>query len=134
MKHRLLFLCTGNSCRSQMAEGFARHYGSDVLEVYSAGTNPACEINPNALTVMKEAGVDISSQYPKLLDDIPYEIDILIKMGCGVVCPFMPNKHEEDWGLEDPVEKSITEFRKTKDIIKERVLRLIEKVRGQELP
>lgn len=134
MKIKVAFVCTGNSCRSQMAEGFARHYGSDVLQVYSAGTNPASEINQNTLAVMKEAGVDISSQYPKLLDDIPYEIDILIKMGCGVVCPFLPNRHQEDWGLEDPVGKSIEEFKKVRDIIKVKVMELIERVKKQELP
>lgn len=134
MKVKVAFVCTGNSCRSQMAEGFARHFGSDVLEIYSAGTHPANEINPYAIAVMKEAGVDLSSQYPKLLDDIPFEMDILIKMGCGVVCPFLPNKHEEDWGLEDPVGKSIEEFRKTRDIIKEKVIQLIEKVKKAELP
>lgn len=133
MKIKVAFVCTGNSCRSQMAEGFARHFGNDVLEVYSAGTNPASEINPNALAVMKEAGVDISSQYPKLLDDIPYKIDILIKMGCGVVCPFLPNRHEEDWGLEDPVGKPIEEFRKTRDIIKANVLKMIEKIGRHEI-
>lgn len=133
MKLKVAFVCTGNSCRSQMAEGFARHLGSDALEIYSAGTHPASEINPNAKAVMKEAGVDIGNQYPKLLDDIPYEMDILIKMGCGVVCPFLPNKYEEDWGLEDPVGKPVDEFRKTRDIIKDKVIGLIDKVKKNEL-
>jgi arsenate reductase (thioredoxin) len=82
---------------------------------------------------MKEAGVDISSQYPKTLDNMPFEMDILIKMGCGVVCPFVPNKYEEDWGLEDPVGKPIEEFRKTRDIIKSKAQELIEKVRRGEI-
>lgn len=134
MKIKVAFVCTGNSCRSQMAEGLARYYGSEVLEIYSAGTHPATEINPSAISVMKEAGVDISDQYPKLLDDIPFEMDILIKMGCGVICPFLPNKHEEDWGLEDPVGKPVEEFRITRDIIKNKVLELVEKVKEQEIP
>lgn len=112
-----------------MAEGFARQYGSDVLEVYSAGTHPVDRVNPQAAEVMKEAGVDLSSQYPKLLEDIPPELDILIKMGCGVVCPFLPNKHEEDWGLEDPAGKPLDEFRKTRDVIKGKVLKLIDDIR-----
>ena len=128
MKLRVGFVCTGNSCRSQMAEGFARQYGSDVLEVYSAGTHPVDRVNPQAAEVMKEAGVDLSSQYPKLLEDIPPELDILIKMGCGVVCPFLPNKHEEDWGLEDPAGKPLDEFRKTRDVIKGKVLKLIDDI------
>ena len=134
MKVKVAFVCTGNSCRSQMAEGLSKYYGSEILEIYSAGTHPASEINPSAVIVMKEAGIDLSSQYPKLLDDIPYEMDIVIKMGCGVICPFLPNKYEEDWGLEDPVGKSIEEFRKTRDLIKAKVIALVEKVKKQELP
>lgn len=133
MKYKVAFVCTGNSCRSQMAEGWAKHLGSDVFEVYSAGTHPAEGVNSNAIEAMKEEGVDISGHKPKLLDDIPFEIDILIKMGCGVVCPFVPNKYEEDWGLEDPVGKPIEEFRKTRDVIKAKVEELAEKARKEEL-
>jgi arsenate reductase (thioredoxin) len=130
MKTKVAFVCTGNSCRSQIAEGFARFYGSDVLEVYSAGTHPADGVNPNAVYVMKEVGIDISNQYPKLLDDIPFELDILITMGCGVVCPFVMNKHEEDWGLADPVGKPIGEFRIIRDMIQEKVDGLIKKIKA----
>jgi arsenate reductase len=98
--------------------------------VYSAGTHPSDKVNENAVEVMKEAGVDISSHFPKTLDDIPYEMDILIKMGCGVVCPFVPNNHEEDWGLDDPVGKPVEDFRKTRDIIREKVMELICKARN----
>lgn len=133
MKTKVAFVCTGNSCRSQMAEGLARYYGNDVLEVYSAGTHPATEVNPNAIEVLKEIGIDISSHKPKLLDDIPYEIDALIKMGCGVVCPFIPNKYEDDWGLPDPVGQPIEEFRRVRDIIKEKVLELVEKAKNNEV-
>jgi len=129
MKPKVAFVCTGNSCRSQMAEGFAKYYGSDVLEIYSAGTHPAEEINPTAIAVMKELGIDLSTQYPKTLDDIPFEIDILITMGCGVVCPFVFNKHEEDWGLEDPVGKPVDEFRRVRDIIRGKVEDLIKRVK-----
>jgi len=133
MKLKVAFVCTGNSCRSQMAEGWARHLGSDVLEVYSAGTHPASEVNPNAIAVMKEVGIDIAGQYPKVLDDIPMELDILITMGCGVVCPFIPNKYEEDWGLPDPAGKPIEEFRRVRDIIKDKVAELGERVRAGKL-
>lgn len=125
-KYKTAFVCTGNSCRSQMAEGWAKHLGSHILESYSAGTHPATEINPLAIAVMKEVGVDITSQIPKLLDEIPYEIDILITMGCGVECPYLPNDYRADWGLEDPVGKPIEEFRKTRDIIKVKMLELIK--------
>lgn len=133
MKYKVAFVCTGNSCRSQMAEGFAKLFGSDVFEVYSAGTHPADEVNPNAVEAMKEIGIDISGQYPKLLRDIPADLDILITMGCGVVCPFVPNKYKEDWGLEDPVGKPIEEFRKVREIIKGKVEELVKKARNNEL-
>jgi len=132
MKQKVAFICVGNSCRSQMAEGFTKHYGSDVLEVYSAGTEPADAVNPDAVLVMKEAGIDISSQYPKLLKDIPSELDIVITMGCNVQCPFIPSKHREDWGLEDPVGKPVEEFRKIRDTIRENVEQLVEKIKKQE--
>jgi len=129
MKYKVAFVCIGNSCRSQIAEGFAKEYGSDVLEVYSAGTDPADQVNANAVKVMKEQGIDISDQYPKLLKDIPAELDILITMGCGVECPFVPCKIREDWGLDDPVGKPIEVFRETRATIEKKVKELINKAR-----
>lgn len=116
------FICIGNSCRSQMAEGFTKEYGSDILEVYSAGTEPA-----------EEVGIDISNQKPKLLEEIPSKLDILTTMGCGVKCPFIPCKFREDWGLDDPAGKPVKEFRKTRDIIEEKVKDLIKKVNEGEI-
>jgi len=112
-----------------MAEGFAKEYGSDILDVYSAGTDPADEVKPNAVKAMDEVGIDLSDQYPKLLEDIPSELDILITMGCGVECPFIPCKMREDWGLDDPAGEPIEFFRGTRDVIEEKVKELIEKVR-----
>ncbi|MBS4023381.1 MAG: arsenate reductase ArsC [Dethiobacter sp.] len=129
MKINVAFVCTGNSCRSQMAEGWARYLAGDIFEIYSAGTHPTSEVNPNAVVAMREAGVDISGHYPKLLNDIPSEIDVLITMGCGVECPYLPNKYKEDWGLDDPVGKPIEEFRRVRDIIKEKVVELAKKQR-----
>jgi arsenate reductase (thioredoxin) len=133
VKQKVAFICVGNSCRSQMAEGFAKHYGSDVLEAYSAGTEPADAVNLDAVLVMKEAGIDISSQSPKLLRDIPAKFDIVVTMGCNVQCPFIPAKHREDWGLEDPVGKPVEEFRRVRDIIEENVLQMVENIKKQEL-
>lgn len=133
MKLKVGFVCVGNSCRSQMAEGFAKHYGNDLLEVYSAGTEPAERVNPNAVKVMEEAGVDLSDQRPKLLEEIPSELDILITMGCNVECPYVPCKLREDWGLDDPDGKPIEEFRKTRDIIEGKVKDLIERVKNNEI-
>ncbi len=133
MKKSVAFVCVHNSCRSQMAEGFAKEFGSDILEIYSAGTEEYHQVKPLAVEVMKEKGIDISNQYPKLLDDIPEEIDILITMGCGAVCPFLINSHEEDWGIDDPSGKPIEEFRKARDTIEVKVRELIERIKNNEL-
>jgi arsenate reductase len=107
--------------------------GSDILEVYSAGTEKYPEVKPGAVQVMEEAGIDMSDHYPKLLSDIPEEIDILITMGCNVVCPYVPCKHSEDWGLDDPSGGPIEGFRKTRDIIKEKVENLIDRIKEGKL-
>lgn len=133
MKKKAAFICVHNSCRSQMAEGWAKKLGSDVLEVYSAGTEEYPEVKPLAVQVMKEVGVDMTGHYPKLLSDIPEEVDILITMGCNVVCPFVPNSHSEDWGLEDPSGGPIEDYRKTRDLIEEKVEDLIKRVKDNEI-
>ncbi len=133
MKKVVAFVCVHNSCRSQMAEGWAKKLGSDVLEVYSAGTEDYPEVKPLAVEVMEEAGVDMSDHKPKLLTDIPDELDIMITMGCNVVCPFVPNNHAEDWGLDDPSGGPIDGFRETRDMIKEKVEDLIARVKAGEL-
>ncbi|RKD32544.1 arsenate reductase ArsC [Thermohalobacter berrensis] len=133
MKKKVAFVCVHNSCRSQMAEAWAKHLGKDVLEVYSAGTEEYPEVKPKAVQVMEEAGIDMSDHYPKLLTEIPQDIDILVTMGCGVSCPYMPCNHKEDWGLEDPSGGPIEDFRKTRDIIKKKVEHLIERVKRREL-
>ncbi|MEN1761924.1 arsenate reductase ArsC [Anoxynatronum sibiricum] len=133
MKKTVAFVCIHNSCRSQMAEAWAKHLGKDILEVYSAGTESYHEVKPGAVEVMKEVGLDMSDHYPKLLSDIPEEVDILITMGCGVVCPYWPNQHQEDWGLEDPSGGPIEGFRTTRDLIKEKVEDLVQRVTAGEL-
>ena len=133
MKKKVAFVCIHNSCRSQMAEGWGKHLGSDVLEVYSAGTESYHELKPLAKQVMEEAGVDMNDHHPKLITDIPEEIDILITMGCGVVCPFVPSKHVEDWGLTDPSGGPVEDFRETRDLIKQKIEDLIERVKKGEL-
>lgn len=133
-KLKVAFVCVHNSCRSQMAEGWAKKLGSDVFEVYSAGTENYPEVKPLAVEVMEEAGVDMSEHHPKLLTDIPESLDILITMGCNVVCPFVPNKHFEDWGLEDPSGGPIDGFRETRDVIKAKVEQLIQQVKAGTLP
>ncbi len=130
MKKKVAFVCTHNSCRSQMAEGYARALGADVMDAYSAGTENYPEVKPLAVEAMALDGVDISGQHPKLLDAIPGELDYLITMGCGVACPFVPCKHREDWGLDDPSGGPIEDFAATRDLIKARVIDLIDRIKN----
>jgi arsenate reductase len=116
-----------------MAEGLAKEYASDLFEVYSAGTEPAPAVKPNAVKAMEEIGINIDEQYPKKIEEIPSELDILITMGCGVECPYIPCKYRKDWELDDPAGKPIEEFRKTREIIKEKVKKLVAKVNNEEI-
>ena len=126
------FICIHNSCRSQMAEAWGKTLLSEVAEVYSAGTEDYPEVKPLAAAVMTEVGIDTSDQYPKLLKDIPAELDILITMGCGVECPYVPAKHREDWGLDDPSGGPIADFRVTRDAIKQKVEELKARIEAGE--
>ncbi len=133
MKYKVAFVCVHNSCRSQMAEGWTKKLGSDIFEVYSAGTEDYPEVKPLAVQVMEEVGVDMSEHKPKLLNDIPSELDLLITMGCNVSCPFVPNQHSEDWGLDDPSGGPIEGFRETRELIKLKVEELIQRVKTGEI-
>lgn len=133
-KPKVAFICVHNSCRSQMAEALGKHFASDVFESVSAGTETKPQINQDAVRLIKEIyNIDMEeTQHSKLLDEIG-DIDILIKMGCNVICPFLPNQHEEDWGLDDPSGKSDEEFKKTIDIIEENIKSLAERIRSGEV-
>ena len=118
---RVLFVCIGNTCRSQMAEGWAKHLG---LEAASAGTNAGVQVAPNAVLVMAEKGVDISDQSPTSLDEIDHTtFDMVFSMGCGVSCPNIPLNG--DWELQDPHGHSIEMYRDTRDAIETFVRALI---------
>lgn len=131
-KKIVAFVCVHNSCRSQMAEGLAKKLGAHVIEAYSAGTENYPEVKPLAVAVMEEIGVDMSEHRPKLLTDIPEEVDYLITMGCNVVCPFVPpHTHMEDWGLEDPSGGPIEDYRLTRNLIEEKIKNLIAKIEGE---
>lgn len=129
MKTKVAFVCVHNSCRSQIAEALGKLYGSEVFESYSAGTETKPQINQNAVRIMKERyGIDMEkTQYSKLLKDIP-AVDIVIKMGCNVVCPYLPAKYVEDWGLEDPTGKDDQVFNEVIDRIEENIKLLTEKI------
>ncbi len=130
---KIAFICIHNSCRSQMAEGWAKKLGKGMIEVFSAGTENYPEVKPLAVQVMEEVGIDMSFHHPKLLSEIPNEIDILITMGCGVECPYVPCDHREDWGISDPSGGTIEEFRETRNIIKDKVMDLIKRINKAEV-
>lgn len=134
MKPKVAFICVHNSCRSQMAEALGKLYEGEVFESYSAGTQLRSTINQDAVRIINELyNVNMNeTQKSKLLGDIP-EVDIVIKMGCNVVCPILPGKHIEDWGLEDPTGKSDEEFIKTAKIIEEKVNNLAKRIKNEEI-
>lgn len=124
-KPKVAFICVHNSCRSQIAEALGKHFAGDIYESYSAGTETKPQINQDAVRLMKELyDIDMEkTQHSKLLDEIP-QVDIVITMGCNVECPYLPCKHREDWGLNDPSGKSDEEFKNTIQIIEQKVLDL----------
>jgi arsenate reductase len=122
---KVLFVCLENSCRSQMAEGFLRACGADLFEASSAGSNPSGEVNPMAVKVMREEGIDISPQKSKGFKDLDVkEADLVVSMGCGDICPFFPDSKHIRWDIENPRGQDITVFRRVRDEIKEKVLEL----------
>ncbi|OJV65650.1 MAG: low molecular weight phosphatase family protein [Clostridiales bacterium 38-18] len=133
-KPKVAFVCVHNSCRSQMAEALGKHFAGDVFESFSAGTERRPQINQDAVRLIKKYyDIDMeATQSSKLLDEIP-EADILIKMGCNVVCPVLPNQHEEDWGLDDPSGKSDEEFKIIIDKIDENVKNLAKRIQSGEI-
>jgi len=118
----ILFVCVENSCRSQMAEGFAKHYGKDKIEVYSAGSKPSGKVDEMAIKVMQEKGIDISGQSSKGFLELPVDkFDIVVTMGCKDVCPFIPSKEHIEWDIPDPAGKPIEFFRNVRDKIEGKI-------------
>jgi len=128
-KPTVLFVCVHNAGRSQMAAGYMRELGGDRIEVLSAGSAPKDTINPQAIAVMAEEGIDIANQQPKILTpEAVQESDAVITMGCGDACPFYPGKRYEDWVLDDPAGQDIDQVRKIRDEIKGRVQTLLSEL------
>ena len=127
-KLKVAFVCTHNSCRSQMAEAIGKLFATDVFECYSAGTEIKPQINQDAVRIIKKLyNYDMNeNQYSKLISEIP-AVSIVITMGCNVNCPILPCKFREDWGLEDPTDKADIEFEKTAKIIHSKILELKSK-------
>jgi arsenate reductase len=123
----ILFVCTENSARSQMAEGFFNYYNKNPGYVgISAGTQPTKSIKPYAIEVMKEKGIYLAKQKPKMITWIMAQQAYRIyTMGCTQGCPITPPEKTEDWNLEDPGERSIEKIREIRDVIEERIKRLI---------
>nr|AIS85911.1 low molecular weight phosphotyrosine protein phosphatase [Verrucosispora sp. MS100047] len=125
-KPSVLFVCVHNAGRSQMAAGWLRHLAGDTVEVRSAGSAPAETINPAAVEAMREVGIDITDQTPRLLAyDTVEASDVVITMGCGDVCPAFPGKRYEDWQLDDPAGKGVEAVRPIRDEIRTRVETLL---------
>ena len=126
-KKRIAFVCSGNSCRSQMAEALARKLSDrSNLEFVSMGTNPAEEVAPEALQVLKEEGIMWRGKPKGVQDKEP--VDIVVSMGCEVACPAIPGAKRIDWDIEDPRGKGIEAYRKTLAIIKEKVTELLKEI------
>lgn len=125
---KVAFICVHNSCRSQIAEALGRRLAGDVFESYSAGTETKPRINQDAVRLMKQLyGIDMEkTQRSKLLSEIP-PVDIVVTMGCNVACPYLPCKHRENWGLDDPTGKSDEEFVKVIRQIERNILSLKER-------
>lgn len=133
-KPKVAFVCVHNSCRSQIAEALGKHYGKAVFESYSAGTEIKPRINQDAVRLMRELyEIDMEkTQSSKLLDAIP-PVDIVVTMGCNVECPYLPCKHREDWGLDDPSGQSDDVFRQVIAAIDTKIQRLILRIENQNI-
>ena len=128
-KPSVLFVCVHNAGRSQMAAGWLTALAGDAVEVRSAGSEPADQINPVAVEAMREVGIDIATEQPKILTtDAVKASDVVITMGCGDTCPFYPGKRYEDWVLEDPAGKGVDAVRPIRDEIRRRVEKLISEL------
>ncbi|WP_336209547.1 arsenate reductase ArsC [Nonomuraea sp. LPB2021202275-12-8] len=125
----VLFVCVHNAGRSQMAAGWLTHLAGERIEVRSAGSAPAEQINPVAVEAMREAGIDITGAQPKILTaDAVQASDVVITMGCGDACPIFPGKRYEDWKLEDPAGQDIEAVRPIREEIRARVEKLVSEL------
>jgi arsenate reductase len=128
-KPSVLFVCVHNAGRSQMAAAYLMHLAGDRVEVRSAGSAPADQVNPAAVAAMAEEGIDISAEVPKVLTlEAVRESDVVITMGCGDTCPVYPGKRYEDWALEDPAGQGVDSVRPIRDEIRGRIEALINEI------
>ena len=131
-KPSVLFVCVHNAGRSQMAAAYLQHLAEGRIEVRSAGSAPADQVNPAAVQAMQEDGIDMSAQTPKILTTAAVQAsDVVITMGCGDTCPIFPGKRYEDWTLDDPAGQGIEPVRKIRDEIRTRIEHLISELLPQ---
>jgi arsenate reductase len=126
-KKKLLFVCVENSNRSQMSQAFATIHGGSAIEAYSAGSKPSGIVNPKAIAAMKELGYDLSKHDSKSLEEVKQyaPFDVVVTMGCGDACPWMPAKQFVDWQIPDPKHMEPKEFNEVRDFIEKKVKELI---------
>ena len=125
----VLFVCIHNAGRSQMAAAYLHHLSGGAVEVRSAGSAPADQVNPSAVAAMAEHGIDITAETPKILTtEAVQDSDVVITMGCGDTCPIFPGKRYEDWELDDPAGKGVDSVRPIRDDIRNRVLVLLDEL------
>ena len=125
----VLFVCVHNAGRSQMAAAFLTHIAAGRIEVRSAGSEPADHLNPAVVEAMREVGIDITAERPKLLTiDAVETADVVITMGCGDTCPIFPGKRYEDWQLDDPAGQGLDAVRAIRDDIASRIRDLVSKL------
>ena len=123
----VLFVCIHNAGRSQMAAGWLKELAGDRVEIWSAGSEPADQVNSVAVEAMRAVGIDISSEMPKILTtDSVSRADVVVTMGCGDTCPYFPGKRYEDWDLTDPAGQPIEVVREVRDEIRTRVAALVD--------
>ena len=134
-KPSVLFVCIHNAGRSQMAAGYIRHLAAGRIEVRSAGSMPAEQINPVAVEAMREEGIDITAEQPKVLTTEAVQAsDVVITMGCGDACPVYPGRRYLDWDLDDPVDQPLATVRRIRDDIDNRVRHVLVELFTQPSP
>lgn len=131
MRPGVLFLCVHNAGRSQMAAGFMRRHGGDSVEVFSAGSEPAASLNPAAVEAMREVGIDIAAETPRRwTEEMIGSVDVVVTMGCGDECPYVPGTRYVDWEIDDPAGKDLDLVRPIRDELERRVKVLLAELVG----
>lgn len=126
---KVLFVCVENSCRSQMAEAFARIHGRNIVEAYSGGSRPSGIVNSKAVAAMAETGYDLSRHRSKGLNEFDdMDFDYVVTMGCGDACPFVRAKQRQDWQIPDPKDMDESGFRQVRDMVEAKVMELLERL------